>query len=244
MRIALLFALLVTFGVLPSIAQQSRAIEADGTKAAVTAAMHGIRAASAAGDTEKWKSLVAESCIFVEPTGRLRTREWHIPTKAATNVKTTTELTEINVHQYGDTAVLTYVETMKAEIGENVSRSVVRFTEAYNRGARGWQMILSSETPIPQRQEIKLDPALYEDFVGDYQVAPNVIGTVTREDDRLMLKGTGWKNAYELLPLSKDTFFVREFENTEITFVRDERGKVTHQLSRTNGQETVAKKLK
>jgi D-alanyl-D-alanine-carboxypeptidase/D-alanyl-D-alanine-endopeptidase len=119
----------------------------------------------------------------------------------------------------------------------------VRFTEAYKRGARGWQMILSAETPIPQRQAIKIDPAVYDDFVGDYQVAPNVIGTVTRDGDKLVLKGTGWKKAYELLPLAKDTFFVREFENTEITFVRDGRGKVTHQLSRTNGQEIIAKKL-
>ncbi len=68
--------------------------------------------------------------------------------------------------------------------------------------------------------------------------------TSTNMKTALMLKGTGWKKAYELLPRSKDTFFVQEFENTEITFVRDDSGKVTHQLSRTNGQEMSARKLK
>jgi hypothetical protein len=215
------------------------------TKTEVTAAMRSIRSASAAGEVDQWQSLVADKCIFIEPTGRRASRSWHIPSKAAIKsaVQVKVDIGNIAVEDFGSTAVLTYVETTQAQVGDNSIRTVTRFTETYQRAPKGWQMVASAETPVPQRTAIKIDPKLLDDYLGEYQVAPNLIGTVFRQGDKLMLIGTGWKQPYELVPLAKDSFFVKEFENTEIVFVRDNNGKVIEHMSRTDGHDMVAPKV-
>ncbi len=60
-----------------------------------------------------------------------------------------------------------------------------------------------------------------------------------------MLIGTGWKEPHELLPVAPDSFVVKGMEQNEISFVRDERGKVTHQSSKyRDQQQAVSPKIK
>ena len=242
----LLFAFTLVFATPQLFAQVAQATpSSNASAAAVIATMRSIRAASQAGDVRAWSDQVADDCIFVEPTGHLQSKARHMPTSSASGaLKVTSDLSDIKVQQFGETAVLTYIEKLTAETNASMSRSVVRFAEVYKRKGDVWILILSSETPVPQRQAIKLDAAIYDDYLGEYQMAPSLIGTVSREGNRLLLKGTGWKQGYELIPFEEDKFFVTEFENTEIIFVRDEHGKVIQQVSRTNGQDMVAKKLK
>jgi ketosteroid isomerase-like protein len=241
----LLFAFILIFAT-PQLSAQSRETPPSRDPSTeVIATMRNIRAASQAGDVRAWSDQVADNCIFVEPTGHLQSKTRHTPALAASGaLKITSDLSDMKVQQFGDTAVLTYVEKVTTEVNSNTTRSVVRFAEVYRRKGEGWMLILSTETPVPQRQAIKLDPTMCDDYLGQYEIAPGLIGTVSREGNRLFLRGTGWKQAYELVPFEKDKFFVTEFEITEIIFVRDDQGKVIQQVSRTNGQDMVAKKLK
>jgi ketosteroid isomerase-like protein len=240
-----LFVFILLSAVSQMLAQSSAAPTAGDAKASIIATVRSVRTANEAGDVQAWSNQVADDCIFVEPTGHLRSKAQHTPTQNShAVVSVTNELSNIKVQQFGETAIATYVETLMAKAGGNTNRSVVRFAEVYKRKGEGWVLILSTETPIPQRQAIKVDPAIYGDYVGEYQMAPELVGTVSREGNKLFLKGTGWKQGYELVPFEKDKFFVTEFESTEIIFARDEHGKVTQQVSRTNGQDMVAKKIK
>lgn len=214
----------------------------------VIATMRAIRAAAVSGNAEAWGPLVAPNCSYVEPSGVIASRASHEPKAgdgASTGVKAASELTEIRVHDYGDIAVLTYREDQLVEIGGNATRSATRYTETYRRAGPAWQMIFSAETPIPLPKLIKVDPKTYDDYAGEYQIAPQMVGTVYREGDKLMLVGTGWKKPYELLPVASDTFVVQGMEQNEISFVRDEKGKVTEQSSKYRGQQQgTAKKIK
>jgi hypothetical protein len=213
----------------------------------VVTTMRAIRAAAAAVDKEGWDRLVAANCSFVEPSGIISSRAAHEPRPGidAHPVDTKVELGELAVHAYGDSAVLTYREDLSVTIGGKTSKSATRYTETYKRFGESWQMIFSAETPIPLPVLITLDSKLYDDYVGEYQLAPQLIGTIYREGDRLMLLGTGWKQPYELLPVASDTFVVKGMEQNEISFMRDEKGKVTQQRSKYRGQEqAVAKKVK
>jgi hypothetical protein len=183
----------------------------------------------------------------VEPNGRILGIPAHKPgaDKSAALGNTAVELTEYNVRDYGGTAVLTYREEVNSKVGENKLRTIVRFTEFYRNLANRWVLIHSSETPIIERTGIEVDPAKFKDYVGEYELAPGLVGIVGLDGSKLTLFSKGWRKPYELVPLSETKFFVREFETTEITFVRDASGKVTHHTSESPKQPTmIAKKIK
>ena len=89
---------------------------------------------------------------------------------------------------------------------------------------------------------VKADSKLYDQYVGDYQLAPNFILTVTKEGDKLMGQATG-QPKIELLPESETQFFVKEV-NAQVSFVKDEKGTVTALILNQNGQKIEGKRIK
>lgn len=209
-----------------------------------------IQKAAASVDKVAWNRLVAQDCVFVEPSGRIGSRASHEPqslsgSAVGTAVKSAVTLSETEAHDHGDTAVLTYREDLSTEIGNNKVASATRYSEVYKRSGDGWQLIFSAETPILERVAVKVNTTIYDDYVGEYEIAPQLIGTVYREGEKLMLIGTGWKQPYELVPVAADCFVVKGMEQNEITFLRDEKGRVTHQSSKVGGQQqAMAKKIR
>ncbi len=233
----------VITALLSAYAQQRSAPSADET---VITVMRNIRAAALAGDKVTWNRYVASDCSFIEPSGVAASRGSHEPrTTGGPSLDNRLELSEIAVHAYGDTVVLTYREDQSLKIGDNQSHSATRYTETYKRSGESWQLIFSVETPIPLPALIKADAKLYDDYAGEYLIAPQLVGTVYKDGDRLMLTSSAWKEPYELLPIAPDVFVVKGMEQNEITFVRDASGRVTQQNSKYRGQQqATAKKIK
>ncbi|MCA1603582.1 MAG: serine hydrolase, partial [Acidobacteria bacterium] len=101
----------------------------------------------------------------------------------------------------------------------------------------GWVDYLPKEKVLAQ-----VDPKVYGSYAGHYELAPNFILTITSEDGRLMGQATG-QPKLELFPES-DTQFFPTAAAVEITFVKDEKGQVTHLILRQGGQDITAKKIK
>ena len=101
----------------------------------------------------------------------------------------------------------------------------------------GWVDYLPREKVLAQ-----VDPKVYGSYAGHYELAPNFILTITSEDGRLMGQATG-QPKLELFPES-DTQFFPTAAAVEITFVKDEKGQVTHLILRQGGQDITAKKIK
>jgi D-alanyl-D-alanine carboxypeptidase len=97
---------------------------------------------------------------------------------------------------------------------------------------------------IPQRTIAKIAPTVFDAYVGQYQPNPNLVITISREGDKLMMQqGTGEKR--ELLPESASDFFFNENRRITYRFVKDETGQVTHILVQSEGREVGrAKRLK
>ena len=81
----------------------------------------------------------------------------------------------------------------------------------------GWDEFL----PAPY-ETIALEPAKLNDYVGRYQVNPDLVLTVKHEGGKLVASPTGDRE-FELLPIS-DTTFVRRDSNNKYNFVRSEGG--------------------
>jgi len=97
------------------------------------------------------------------------------------------------------------------------------------------------ELPVEHR-EIKVDPKVYELYIGQYEIAPSFLITVTKEADKLMGQATNQPKV-ELFPESETKFFTKVVDG-QITFVKDEGGHVTHLILNLDKQEIRAKKIK
>ena len=93
-----------------------------------------------------------------------------------------------------------------------------------------------------ERKETKVDPKIYDTYAGDYELATNLVLTVTSEDGKLMGKATGQPKA-ELFPTSETEFFLKMVE-AQITFVKNEQGQVTQLILHQNGRNMAAKKIR
>jgi Domain of unknown function (DUF3471) len=65
--------------------------------------------------------------------------------------------------------------------------------------------------------------------------------TITREGNRLMAQPKG-KRKVEVFPESETEFFLK-VADVQLTFLKDDEGKVTHVVLHQGGRETKAKRL-
>ena len=93
-----------------------------------------------------------------------------------------------------------------------------------------------TDEPLPKgRQEIRMNPAVYDAYAGEYELAPTFSITVTREGDRIFAQATG-QPKFEIFPESETRFFLKVVD-AEIEFVRGADGKVTGLVLHQGGRD-------
>ena len=95
--------------------------------------------------------------------------------------------------------------------------------------------------PPAFRTAVDVDPAVYDDYAGRYQLADNVVFTVTRQGDRLFVQLTG-QPRFEVFPESETTYFYRVVD-AQITFGRGEDGSVDYLVLHQNDMDQRAERL-
>jgi len=104
-------------------------------------------------------------------------------------------------------------------------------------------IVFGAPYDIPvERKSITLPSATLDRYVGQYELAPNRIMTITNENGKLMAQATG-QGKTELFAESETTFFPKVIEAT-LTFVKDAQGQVTGLVLRQGGRDNPAKKIK
>jgi CubicO group peptidase (beta-lactamase class C family) len=93
-----------------------------------------------------------------------------------------------------------------------------------------------------ERVITKVNSAIFSDYIGEYELAPGAVVTITRVGDKLMSRAPGQPEA-ELLPESPGTFFLREVD-ASFTFVKDDAGRVVQVTIRRGGREFQAKRIR
>jgi CubicO group peptidase (beta-lactamase class C family) len=89
---------------------------------------------------------------------------------------------------------------------------------------------------------VKVDPKVFETYVGQYEYAPGRTITVTTENGRIFAQETREYKS-EIFPESATSFFSILY-NTKFQFVFDEKGRVTGLTARWAGDETEYKAKK
>ena len=99
------------------------------------------------------------------------------------------------------------------------------------------------KSPAPAPKAGKVDPKTFDDFVGEYQVDPVGILTITHEGDKLFGEPREGGEKEELQPQADGSFLVTNI-NAKVNFIRDDKGKVVEIQINLNGQDLKGKKIK
>lgn len=106
-----------------------------------------------------------------------------------------------------------------------------------------WKIInVLWENIVKERSVAKIDPKIYKDYLGQYELKPGFILEITTEDNKIFGQATG-QPKFEIFPESKVKFFLK-VTDAQITFMKDENGKFTQLILHQGGQDIPAKKIK
>lgn len=92
-----------------------------------------------------------------------------------------------------------------------------------------------------ERVITKIDSAIYDAYVGEYEVMPGLILSVTKEGDKLFSQSPGQPRS-EMFPESDNVFFLRNID-AQFTFIR-EGGQVVRVVIHRGGRDFPARKIK
>ena len=93
-----------------------------------------------------------------------------------------------------------------------------------------------------ERKEVTVDAKVLDSYVGEYELAPNFVLTITKENGKLMGEPTGQSKA-ELYATSETEFFLKVVD-AQISFVKNDHGQVTQLILHQNGRNMPAKKVR
>ncbi len=96
------------------------------------------------------------------------------------------------------------------------------------------------DVPI-DRKEVKLDPKLFDAYVGDYELKPTVTVTISKKDDALYAQFPG-RGKYQIYPEVETKFFNKALEVT-IAFGKADKGAAPELVLHENGRDRTAKRV-
>ena len=100
--------------------------------------------------------------------------------------------------------------------------------------------LLKVDAPV-EHTEITLDTKIFDRYVGTYQLAPNVVMTMSRDGTRFYTQLTGQPKA-EVFAEGERKFFLKVVD-AQLTFDVDQQGGATQVTLHQNGRDQVAKRL-
>jgi len=89
---------------------------------------------------------------------------------------------------------------------------------------------------------INVNPAVYDSYVGHYELTPDFILVVSREGNRLMIQGPV-QSAIEIVPESETRFFIRGFD-VSVNFVKGPNGKASQLVLQQGGRDIAVPRIR
>src|SRR5262245_11327549 len=203
--------------------------------------------AVAPGDVAVWQRYLAEDCIYTDEEGNVKTKEdllkelKPLPKSYIGSIK----MGDPKVFVEENVIVLSHRDREELEVYGQKQVTYFHSTDTWTKIQNGqWKLAAVQVMAIPnERKPIAVDPNKLDAYVGQYQLAPDVIYTITREGNKLFGQRTG-RAKEELLSLCEDTFYKKGVWRGEKVFERDAKGRIVNLLDRRENNDIVWKKVK
>jgi uncharacterized protein (TIGR03435 family) len=96
--------------------------------------------------------------------------------------------------------------------------------------------------PTPKAHTtIRMDPEQFDAYVGDYQLTPSAVLTVSRIGGRFFVRLTG-QDPLEMFPEGRKEFFLKAVD-AQLTFITDNSGRAAEVVLHQNGNDRRAKRI-
>ncbi len=202
------------------------------------------------GNRAALERLIADGFTFVHSTGVVEARQEYIDrTAAVANASRQAEIEfldeRVRVYE-GRTAVWTTRSVSRIKGGSIETN--FRGTDVLVKIRGRWQWISVHSTKLPTRPKgVVVAHSVYKSYVGQYEIGAGRALTVTEAGGTLRGLAAGIRQS-ELIPKSETQFIWFSPDSnvdSQITFVKDGGGRVTHAAFRREGEEVWrAKKIK
>lgn len=94
---------------------------------------------------------------------------------------------------------------------------------------------------VKEHKEVPVSSEILAKYVGKYEMRPDFFLTITKEGDKMFVQATGQDRA-QIFPMSDSEFFLKVVD-AEITFNRDESGRVISASLHQDGKDEPAKRV-
>ena len=102
------------------------------------------------GDGDALNEILADDLIYTHSTARVETKAEHIANITSGRPRyVSVERKDINVRQYGDTAVVTGYAKMHVNANGKDNKFEIRFLDVYAKRDGVWQMVAWQSTKLP-----------------------------------------------------------------------------------------------
>jgi CubicO group peptidase (beta-lactamase class C family) len=142
--------------------------------------------------------------------------------------------------EHDHTVTLTFVRDKNGEVIKHIIHQMGEDKPAQKLQGENAEKILAERKAKTQVAEV--EPKIFEQYVGEYQLGPGFILTIRTRDNRIFTQATGQPEA-EIFPKSETEYFLKVVD-AQITFIKDENGKVTSLILHQGGQDMPAEKIK
>jgi ketosteroid isomerase-like protein len=198
------------------------------------------------GDKATFDQIVADDFTGTDESAKVRNKaqERELLQAPPASIKTSLTNEDVQVRIYGDAAIVTGRIVVKTQLsGQPEISFQSRFTDTFLKRQERWQVVARHYSRLPvERTPVKLDPKVYDQYVGQYEVAPNFVLTVTKEGEKLMSQATG-QPKFELLPVSEVAFFIKGISAVFI-FMRGPDGEIERMITVQDGMIITARRVK
>src|SRR6266513_2088537 len=155
------------------------------------------------GDRAAFDRIVADDAVITYGNGKVGNKSEAIAEiKAPADASYSLTSDDVQVRVYGETAIVTGRVTEKGTFNERSLNSQSRYTDIWVRRDGRWQVVGAQSTRLPQERPpaaaTNTNPNAYDVYVGQYEIAPNLVITISRDGNRLMSEVGGRKS--ELVP--------------------------------------------
>lgn len=138
------------------------------------------------GQSSQWASFVSDDCFCAGETKGEIVKS--IQNRPAAVRNWFGDILDLQIHSYGNTAVVRYRVTELTEVNGNLNTLEEWRIETHLLRAGRWTLVAAAANPItPDPTPIKVSQDVLRRYVGIYQYVPGSVDTVTLEDGRLFV---------------------------------------------------------
>jgi len=203
--------------------------------------------AIAPGNKAVWQRYLAEGSLYADEEGRVLTKDELIKelTPLPVGYVGSIKIGEVKALVQDGVVVLSHRDREELELYGQKIVTYFHMTNSWARQRDGqWQLVSTQVMAIPnERKPAVVNPKSLDVYTGQYELAPQVTYTITREGDKLFGQRTG-RAKDELLPLCTDIFYRKGVWRGEKVFERDAQGRVVRMLDRRENNDLVWRKVK